>query len=376
MENPLLENPAPDFAELERVLKGEQEPQRVHLIELKVDDELLQVIKERYLGEPWIPPPDWGAWTYFPPAEGIRPPYFQQLITLHHRLGYDYVRAWAQWPGHPPPILHQAEDTALLPRAVRKWVNEGRGLITSWDEFEAFPWDSITPDCSISELMAQSLPPGMKIVVQSSFFEHVLHTLLGHEGLFYMVYDDPELVAQVFERWGQKVYDYYEAAIQAEEVGAIFHGDDLGFKTSTMLSPAVLRRYVLPWLKRYVALAHAHGKMFWYHCCGNVYDGVIEDLIEDVQIDAFHSFQDIIMPVTEFKARYGDRVAALGGVDVDKLARLDKPSLREYIRTILERCMPGGRFALGSGNSVTNYVPLENYLIMLQEARRWSCSST
>ena len=374
MDNPLLDNPAPDFAELERVLKGEQEPRRVHLVELGVDGELLQLIKERYLGEPWISSPNWRGWRFFPPAEGIRAPYFDQEVTLYHRLGYDYARAWAQYPGHPPPLLEQGEDTALLPRDARKWA--GRGLITSWDDFEAFPWDSIKPDCSVSELMAQSLPPGMKIVVHSSFYENVCHTLLGYEGLFYMVHDEPELVAQVFDRWGQIVYHYYEAAIQAKEVGAIFHGDDFGFRTSTMLSPSVLRQLVLPWLKRYVALAHSHGKMFWLHCCGNVYNGIMDDLIDDVRIDAFHSFQDVIMPITEFKARYGDRVAALGGVDVDKLARLDEPSLREYIRSILESCMPGGRFALGSANSVTNYVPLENYLVMLQEARRWSSAST
>jgi uroporphyrinogen decarboxylase len=248
-------------------------------------------------------------------------------------------------------------------------------LITNWDDFEAFPWDEIEPDCGISNIMARDLPPGMKIVVQSSFFEHVMHTLLGHEGLFYMLYDEPDLVTQVFDRWGQKVYEYYEAALQAEEVGAIFHGDDLGFKTSTMLSPAVLRRLVLPWLRKYVALAHSHGKTFWLHSCGNIYNGIMEDLIEDVQIDALHSFQETILPVDQFKARYGDRVAALGGVDVDNLARMDKESLRNRIRTILDSCMPGGRFALGSGNSVTNYVPLENYFVMLEEARGWSGSS-
>jgi uroporphyrinogen decarboxylase len=138
------------------------------------------------------------------------------------------------------------------------------------------------------------------------------------------------------------------------------------------VSPDVLRQFVFPWFKKYAALAHKHGKPFWYHCCGNVYDsGVIEDLIEDVRIDALHSFQDVIVPVTEFKTRYGDRLAALGGVDVDKLARLDDEPLRAYIRGILEHCLPGGGFALGSGNSVPNYIPLKNYLIMLEEGRRF-----
>jgi uroporphyrinogen decarboxylase len=89
------------------------------------------------------------------------------------------------------------------------------------------------------------------------------------------------------------------------------------------------------------------------------------------RIEGIRTAQDIILPVTDFKARYGDRVAALGGVDMDKLARLDEASLREHIRDILERCMPGGRFALSSGNTIANYIPLRNYCIMLEESRRW-----
>ena len=37
------------------------------------------------------------------------------------------------------------------------------------------------------------------------------------------------------------------------------------------------------------------------------------------------------------------------------------------IRQPLETCMPGG-IALGSGNTVANYVPLDNYLVVLEEA--------
>jgi len=174
----------------------------------------------------------------------------------------------------------------------------------------------------------------------------------------------------VFEQWGQKVYEAYKEALQYPKVGAIFHADDLGYKTGTMLSPEFLRKNVFPWFKKYASLAHEHGKMYWYHCCGNVLK-VMDDIIEDVKIDAFHSFQDVIIPVGKFMKKYGDRVAALGGVDMDKLCRLDEQNLREYIRGILDQCMPEGRFALGSGNSITNYVPVENYLTMLEEGLRW-----
>ena len=52
---------------------------------------------------------------------------------------------------------------------------------------------------------------------------------------------------------------------------------------------------------------------------------------------------------------------------MDKLCRLEERALRRYIRGILESCVPDGRFALGSANTISNYVPVENYLILLEE---------
>jgi uroporphyrinogen decarboxylase len=178
------------------------------------------------------------------------------------------------------------------------------------------------------------------------------------------------LVEAVFEVWGRKVYDAYAACVECPNVGAIFHADDLGYRTSTMLSPAFLRKNVFPWFAKYAALAHERGLTYWYHSCGNPLE-IMEDLIEDVRIDAFHSFQDPIITAGDFLGRYGDRIAALGGIDMDKLARLAEPELRAYVRATLDECMPG-RFALGSGNTVANYVPTENYLAMLDEGCKYA----
>ena len=94
------------------------------------------------------------------------------------------------------------------------------------------------------------------------------------------------------------------------------------------------------------------------------------DLIEDVGIDAKHSFEDIIMPVADFKRKYGDRIALLGGLDVDFMCRSDEATIRQRVRDTLDVCLPGGGYCLGTGNSVANYIPLENYLIMLNEGRK------
>ncbi len=145
----------------------------------------------------------------------------------------------------------------------------------------------------------------------------------------------------------------------------------MGYKTQTMFSPTMLRKYVLPWHKRIAEVAHAHAKPFILHSCGNL-ESFMGDLIDDVGIDAKHSFEDAIVPVTDFKQQYGDRVAVLGGVDIDFLCRHTEEEVRLYTRHVLETCIPGGGYALGTGNSVANYVPVTHYVAMLEERRRFS----
>jgi len=42
------------------------------------------------------------------------------------------------------------------------------------------------------------------------------------------------------------------------------------------------------------------------------------------------------------------------------------------VRETLAVCQPGGGYCLGTGNSVANYVPVENYLAMLDEGRKFA----
>jgi uroporphyrinogen decarboxylase len=72
-----------------------------------------------------------------------------------------------------------------------------------------------------------------------------------------------------------------------------------------------------------------------------------------------------------FRSRYGNDIALLGGIDLDFLCRSDDARIRERVRETLTACQPGGGYCLGTGNSVANYVPLNNYLSMLDEGRKF-----
>ena len=361
-----LEKPEPDFDKLLKVLKKEEEPDKVHFVELGVDYEVM-----RYIFDNLMTP----GMRELPSTKGRRLADWEKRLSEHvnfyYRMGYDYAPVGLPIP-EMPRKFRKARDTAVLSRGERIWVEEGIGIIASWDDLERYPWDR-AERANIEKFfgfVSEILPEGMKITITSTLYEFIGENLLGRAGLFKLLYSEPDLVKAVFDRWGRIVYDLYRRALSFECVGAIFHADDLGYKTGLDVRPEVLRELVMPWYRKYSELAHGHGRQFWFHSCGNVY-AVMEDLIEDVRIDAFHSFQDVIMPVWEFKERYGRRIATLGGVDMDKLARYDEGRLRSYVRFILERCMPGGGYALGSGNTIANYVPVKNYLIMLEEGLRW-----
>ncbi len=77
-----------------------------------------------------------------------------------------------------------------------------------------------------------------------------------------------------------------------------------------------------------------------------------------------------IQPIWEAKQKYGGRIALLGGIDVNILASASEEETRRHVRFVLEQCAGQG-YALGSGNSIADYVKLGNYLAMLDEGRKF-----
>jgi uroporphyrinogen decarboxylase len=240
MQDLLIDHPSPNFGEMVCVLYGEQPPQRVPLVGLGIDPEICQIIQESFLGEPWALPRGVGM-PLSPDAD-----YYRQLINIYYRLGYDFVPLYPIWVNNPSGKIVQVADTAQVSRGVRDWVDESGALIRSWQDFEEFPWDRIYAAPETFEMVARFMPEGMKATVSASLFENIFEAILGYKGLFFLMRKDPSLVEAVFNRCGQVVYDFYKSAIELDIIGAIFHADDMGYRTGTMISPKDLHHLLFP----------------------------------------------------------------------------------------------------------------------------------
>ncbi len=245
--------------------------------------------------------------------------------------------------------------------------SESAVVIRSREDYEAYPWpdESEAVDFTAFEKVAKLLPDGVKIVggVCAGPYEWA-SMMMGTIGMSYLMADDPELVGMVFARIGSLHIAANRIIAGMDFIGAHRQGDDLGFKTATFLPPDRLREWVFPTYKAMADIAHDAGRPFILHSCGNL--AAVYDDIADCGVDAKHSFEDVILPVGEFKKQYGDRMTPLGGLDVDVICRGSHDEIRDYTRRHIEECFSDGYWALGTGNSLTDYMPVENYITVLE----------
>jgi uroporphyrinogen decarboxylase len=327
----------PNFKNLLKVLRCEV-PDRPTLFEFFMNAR----IYKKLAGSAWTESPE-------PSAQ------YRLLIAAFKAAGYDYATVNGS-SFHFPGGEHDRAQTISL--------NQG-SVIKDRKTFDAYAWpDPAACDYSILRTIAPDLPRGMKLIVfgPGGVLENVI-SLVGYDNLCFMLADDPELVGDIFDAVGSRLDKHYKLATAFDTVGACISNDDWGFKTQTMLSVADMRKYVFPWHKKIVETIHAAGRPVVLHSCGEA-SAIMEDMIVDMRYDGKHSYEDVIMPVEEAYRRWGGRIAIMGGIDLDFIIRSPVEAIQARCRALLALTAAKGGYALGTGNSVPEYVPDEKYLAM------------
>jgi uroporphyrinogen decarboxylase len=365
----------PDFENLRRTILREGPAGPVPLFEIFADpgmveavlDEKFPVNLHRYIEEPLLELPT-------DELPGLMKS-IDMYVRFCREVGYDYVFMVTGFSLQRS--MTSVEDTAgsrNWPDGKRYWQDERTGPIQNWADFEAYPWPRAEDLSHVGlEYVSSRVRDGMKVAafMYGGIFENA-NWLMGLEPFSYALADAPELVEAIFERVGELATATATQVASIENVEMVLLTDDLGFFSGTLVSPKVLRRYVVPYYKKITDAVHEAGKLLVFHSCGNMYK-MMDDLLDDVGIDAKHSFEDKILPVEEAYRRWGDRTAILGGVDMDLLTRGTEEQVRARVREILEVCgTQGTGYGLGTGNTAANYIPRQNYLAMLDEGRRWN----
>ena len=256
--------------------------------------------------------------------------------------------------------------------------DNAEGAIKNRADFDAYPWDAI-PDFFFEKYrefyraFGETMPPGMKGIggVGYGVFE-IVQDLVGFQELCYIKVDDEDLYAALFSKVGGLLANIWDRFLK--EFADIFcvcrFGDDLGFKSSTLISAEDIRLHIIPQYRRLADLAHAHGKPMLFHSCGYLFD-VMDDIISGSKIDAKHSNEDVIAPYSRWIDDYGDKIGNFGGLDTDVLCASSSVDVVAYTTDIYRLCEKKGRgVAIGSGNSIPDYVDPARYGQAIDTIRR------
>ena len=107
---------------------------------------------------------------------------------------------------------------------------------------------------------------------------------------------------------------------------------------------------------------------FLLHSCGSIF-AVMDDLIDSAGIDAKHSNEDSIAPFSVWIERYGERIGNFAGVDADVLCQSSPDEIAEYVGRIFAMRDETRGLAIGSGNSIPDYIPIAGYTPMVDTVR-------
>ncbi len=181
---------------------------------------------------------------------------------------------------------------------------------------------------------------------------------------------------EIYEVVNDKIVDFY---LKANEIfyeatkgrlDAVLIGNDMGSQRGLMLSPAMVREFIIPGCKKLVEQAHSYGLKVIYHSCGSIVD-VIPDLIE-AGVDIIHPIQALAagMEPRPLHDKFGEKVAFCGGVDTQELlVHGSTEEVKDKVKE-LRSIFPTGLILSPSHEALMEDVPPANVKALFDEAQK------
>lgn len=238
-----------------------------------------------------------------------------------------------------------------------------------------FPWPdpALYIDPAVCRRLVDEAPDEKTIlgVAWASHFQDFCAAFGMETALMNMV-AEPELVHYV----NDKIMEFYIKALTIfldatkGKLHAILIGDDLGSQLDLIISPALVKEFVIPGAKQLIDLAHSYGVKVIYHSCGSVVRAI--PMLIEAGVDVIHPIQALAkgMQIEALKEKFDGRVSFCGGVDTQELLPNGSPEQVmenvKYLRTIF----PTGLIISPSHEAIQSDVPPSNIKAMFIEAQK------
>jgi uroporphyrinogen decarboxylase len=310
---------------------------------------------------------------------------------LLERLGTDIRYCW---PGLllNSPVVPGADEDTFYDSYGQVWKRDlpyyyaGDGILK-----EAANVDDIDrlvrwPDLSDSRWMAGVVERARMLSEQTDYF--VVMRMVASHGPFQTACDlrgtetflmdmalNPEFAENLLDKVTAVLEGLTKLAMQAG--GKYFNmielpGDDYAGNTSTIMSPAMFRKFIKPCIKRLVKAVKEHNPdiKIMLHS-----DGAISKLLQDIidlGVDVVHPLEPLpATDLTAVKEKFGQQVTFLGGIDISHAMPGSREDVIAEARRRIAQLAPSGGYILAPSNHLQADVPAENVVVLFQSAHKF-----
>ena len=184
----------------------------------------------------------------------------------------------------------------------------------------------------------------------------------------YRLYDDPDSVTEEAERMCERAIDHNRRYLDAGFDGFILCSDYC-FNKGPFISPAMFAKYITPYLSRIIADIREKGGYAIKHTDGNIMP--ILDQLLSANPHAIHSLDPMAgVDIAEVKRLTKGKCALIGNVNCALMQTGTPEQVAESARYCLAHGKPAGGYIFSTSNVPFRGLPLERYLIALNEWKK------
>jgi len=259
----------------------------------------------------------------------------------------DFERIKKRFDPHSPerfiPLKRQDGEESWLSYAgfLRKWTGEY--------------WKDRIDICNRGTKPVNLFVPGL-------FWK--ARDLTGFEGLCLMFCDRPKLVHEIMEYWTWFIMQMLEEPLSSIKVDIVVINEDMAYKTASMVSPAAMRKFMLPRYQRLYDFFKSKG----VDCVVMDSDGHVSEILQVFYPHSIDGTFPSEIAANNDPERYLKEHPGLfiwGGIDKREL-RFSRRRLRAEVARRYKTAKKYGGYIPTVDHAVPPDIPLRNFLYMIE----------
>lgn len=289
----------------------------------------------------------------------VRP---EDQVEFALRLGMDAVVCNFHW--RPNNVYEKRADGR---------VNHVDGSIKTWSDL-----DDLEPPLPLADQLSHlerylqaAQGTGVGVIANfTSFFDSAMRAV-GMKDALTMFYDNRSLI----ERLMDMLLEHQERVVRAvcnrfaDDLAFVLINDDIAFNTGLALPPDIFSDIFPHRMQRLILPAKEHGKLAAIHTDGKIDEAL--PILRDLGFDAVHPVQPECNDIFGLKRQWAGKLAFVGNIPTDVLAHGSKREIEEKVRDHCIKLAPGGGYVLGSSQGISEDIPPENFVAMIEATHKY-----